>query len=518
MLQLHTIPTGERQCTRYAVTINGQAVTCPFARVSAMPFNTPWPGHQRDISQTEEAAFCSFEGDESVTVRIETEITIQKALVRPLSKAIVPTIESEHIVSFLLPEPGNYVLEINGMHHALHLFFNPPRDFKAEAEQDRKNGRTVYYYGPGVHEIGHVELPSHSTVTIDAGAFVYGSISAFDAEDIKINGYGVLDGSKEVRTSQTLCVPTMQSWISQENFWQNTDYPYFTKDKNKFDVFCQKNNCLNGLLRFYFCQNVVCEGVVLRDCSNFCVTPAACDHVIIDRIKTIGMWRYNTDGIDIFNAANILVKNCFLRNFDDAMVIKGIAGWDLNNNENIMVENCTIWCDWGAACEIGAETNAPAFRNITYRNCDLIHDNFGAMMRIHHHNRAEIHNITYENMHCEFCVDQMMWALQENDAQEYIDQPGTYQPYLLDLFLNKDHLYGRDDLRGNIHDIRFENIYLHIEDGVAPKPQIHMIGLSETANVNNIYLKNFFINGKKVTDISELNPIFEDFVCNVYFE
>ncbi len=55
-----------------------------------------------------------------------------------------------------------------------------------------------------------------------------------------------------------------------------------------------------------------------------------------------------------------------------------------------------------------SQTEKAAFRNITYRNCNLIHDNFGAMMRIHHHNRAEIYNITYENMHCEFCVDQMM--------------------------------------------------------------------------------------------------------------
>lgn len=61
-------------------------------------------------------------------------------------------------------------------------------------------------------------------------------------------------------------------------------------------------------------------------------------------------------------------------------------------NENILVERCVIWCDWGRALEIGAETNAPEYRNIIFRDCDIIHGS-SVMMDIQHHNRAEIHHI-----------------------------------------------------------------------------------------------------------------------------
>ncbi|MBE6762062.1 MAG: hypothetical protein E7551_07215 [Ruminococcaceae bacterium] len=518
MLKIHSVPEKEFLSSIYQVTINHKNAPCFFARVSAMPFNAPWPGHQRDLSQTEEGAFVSFEADEELSFTVKTQDIIKKAIIRPLSSNIAVTIIDDNTLSFRLPKAGNYVLEVNGQHNALHIFFNPPRDFKKEALEDKSRGRTVYYYGAGVHNIGHLKLPSHSTVTIDGGAVVYGSISSFGKKDIKINGYGILDGSKEKRATNTMCVPTMKLWLSTDI--QKVDYPhnYFVNNENSFEDFLKKHNCLNGLLRFYFCENVICEGIILRDCSNFSLVPAACNDVTIDRIKTIGMWRYNSDGIDIFNSQNIFVKNCFLRNFDDAMVIKGIAGWDFKNNENILVENCVIWCDWGAALEIGAETNADEFCNITYRDCDLIHDNFGAMMRIHHHNRAKIHNITYENIRAEFCTDQMSPDFQTKDHQIYSNKPDEYQPYILDLFLNPDHLYGRDDLRGNIYDITFKNIDLFYEDGLKALPQIHLNGLSKNVNVDNITLEGFRINGKAVTDINELQPIIEDFVTNIKFK
>jgi hypothetical protein len=66
----------------YTVTVNSQPIDCAFARVSAIPFNTPRPRHQRDISQTEEAAFCSFEGNENITIKVKSSVKIKKAVVR----------------------------------------------------------------------------------------------------------------------------------------------------------------------------------------------------------------------------------------------------------------------------------------------------------------------------------------------------------------------------------------------------------------------------------------------------
>ena len=43
------------------------------------------------------------------------------------------------------------------------------RDFAAETKAKEEQGRRVYYFAPGVHEIGELEVESHSTVTVDAG-------------------------------------------------------------------------------------------------------------------------------------------------------------------------------------------------------------------------------------------------------------------------------------------------------------------------------------------------------------
>ena len=404
MLKIHSVPENAEKSNIYSVYLNGEKAELNFARVSAMPFNIWWLGRQRPLDQTEEAAFVSFESDDEVYFKVNFCDDFAKAVVRPLSKGIVPEIDEDGSIRFTLKETGTYTLELDGHHNALHIFFNPVRDFKKEAEEDEKLGRQVYYYGPGVHDAGDIDLTSHSTVVVDAGAVVYGSFSAYGAEDVKIKGYGIIDGSKEIRTSETLLLPFIsETGKVDANLSGDTEVfskldKYFKKDgKELFDDYMKATKCLKGIIRFYFCQNVQCEGVIMRDSSTFCLIPARCENLVIDNVKTIGMWRYNSDGIDIFNCSNVVVKNTFLRNFDDCMVIKGIIGWDDSNNENIIVENCVIWCDWGAALEIGAETNASEYRNIIYRNCDIIHGQ-NTMMRVHHHNYAEVHHIHYENI------------------------------------------------------------------------------------------------------------------------
>lgn len=511
MLKIHSLPDSQEKSTLFEILINGVPLKAEFARISSMPFNTPWPGHQRDKSQTEESGFISFESDETVILEVKTDKIIEKAVVRPLSKNVKVEIVAENTVRFELTKIWSYVLEINGLHNPLHIFFNPVKDFKADAENEMKQGRKVYFFGKGVHNIGNLEIESHSTVTIDAGAVVYGNISAFSAEDVKINGYGVLDGSCEIRTNETLLIPVIRN---------SDDSTFFENDKKKFDTFMNETACLKGLLRFYFSKNINCEGIILRDSSTFCVIPAACDNVTIDNIKTIGMWRYNSDGIDIFNSADITVKNCFLRNFDDVMVIKGIVGWDNRNNENITVDNCVLWCDWGAVCEIGAETLAPEYKNIVFKNCDLLYDAAGAMMRIQHFNSSDIYNVRYENMHCEFRYDQMNSTLQTSENQVYEYKQGTYQPYILDLTYREANLFCRNNknIKGKMHNIEFNNIYLHFEEGMITLPQIHLFGLSEKHSVNDIKLENFYINGKKVESIEELNPEINEYVYNIEFK
>ena len=55
----------------YVVKINGNLVGLDTARVSAMPFNRRWPGHQRGLEQTELINFLSLETDEPLHFEIK---------------------------------------------------------------------------------------------------------------------------------------------------------------------------------------------------------------------------------------------------------------------------------------------------------------------------------------------------------------------------------------------------------------------------------------------------------------
>ena len=57
-------------CDDYTVIINGEKLDLDTARVSAYPFNRRWPGHQRQIEQTELVNFLSLAVDGQIEVEI----------------------------------------------------------------------------------------------------------------------------------------------------------------------------------------------------------------------------------------------------------------------------------------------------------------------------------------------------------------------------------------------------------------------------------------------------------------
>ena len=67
---VYPVPAGEPVFDLYTVTVNGDPVSLYTARVSAIPFNRPWPGKQRPLEQTELAAVLSLDMTEPVTIEI----------------------------------------------------------------------------------------------------------------------------------------------------------------------------------------------------------------------------------------------------------------------------------------------------------------------------------------------------------------------------------------------------------------------------------------------------------------
>ncbi|MBR4941144.1 MAG: hypothetical protein IKZ19_04000, partial [Clostridia bacterium] len=493
MFRIHHPPKGEATVSDFKVILNGEETLPWFCRVSAMPYNTVWPGCQRPIDQTEIASFISFEMDSPVTVELEAAKDFEKIAIRPLSKNIKPSLSGRKII-FTLPAAGHYTVELDGSHNALHIFANPYTDFGVD-----KNADNVIYYGPGVYDIGNMELEEGQILYVDGGAVLYGSVTAIHKENVGIVGYGVIDGSKEIRDNDTLLlVYSIDEDLRDESILRRR---------------LKETNCLNGCVRLYSCKNSSINGVITRDSSTFAVIIADCENIDCEWVKTIGMWRYNSDGIDTFNSRYIRIAYCFLRDFDDCVVLKGIGGWDKENQHHITVTGCTIWCDWGRGLELGAETCADEYHDILWLDCDLIH---GCHIHIDLQNldRARIHHMLVKNIRCEYAENEPEPMYQHDMNAPYEPQNHSWAPTLIASPIHFGPWAWPKKL-GSTDNIRFEDIYIIADHGV-PMPQIAFSSEAEGNANRDIVIENVCRNGTRLKE-EEITVRKSPFDCNISF-
>ena len=505
MLRITNIPAGESTCQDFLVKLNGMEAQCYAARVSAIPFNRTWPGQQRPLDQTEIAPFLTFTMDSPVCVELEAQRTFEEVVIRPLSAHITPKTQGQSIC-FTIEKPGQYTVELDGHNKALHIFANPDVDFGVSPEDEN-----VIYFPAGIHHPGVIELRSGQTVYIDQDAVVYGSVFAAFTENIKILGYGVLDGSLEKRDSDSNLYPCdfarrnlyyspycYQPSVVQTPIVAPQNPPTGTEicpTKDTLYAHFKDYDCLYGCIHIFKSNCVLINGPVLRDSSTFTIIVAHGKNTVIDNVKLIGMWRYNSDGIDLFSTSNCVIRNSFLRNFDDCVVLKSPNGWDTKNMENILIENCVVWCDWGKNLELGEESDAPEYRNIIFRNCDCIHA-AGINIALSLRDSSYIHHVTYENIRVEYSKYDLCSVYHAYDDMEFV--PSHNVSALIHAQVHgPETTHSVDHVNGKMSDLTFRNIQI-LTDCEAEIPEANIIGLDAEHDIKRVRLENFTINGKPV--------------------
>ena len=382
----------------FSVSLNGKEIPCYTCRISKHPFNRPWPGHQRELEQTELASFVNIVADEEVSLSVKINKKYEKIMIRPFSKN-VEFKDENGTVTFNLNE-GQYVFATDNLHSPLFIFVTKPIICE-------NPDSVTYYFGPGVHFPGKITLKDNETVYADKDAHVFGAIYANGAKNIKIYGNGLFDDSFEERFSAPC-------------------YSEYT----------------NGNVKFYNCENVSVEGVLFKDSAIWCVNLFHCFNVSIDNIKVFGQWRYNTDGIDIVNSRDILIKSSFIHSFDDTITIKGILAYKDTNNENIVTDGCVIWCDWGKALEIGIETACKENKNIIFRNTDIIRGG-NTYLDIQNGAYSETHHILFENINAEYNSFDTRPEFHIADGDFYTKENEKFVPSLIYI---QNHRFIRDFL------------------------------------------------------------------------
>ena len=318
-----------------------------------------------DLTRMENGvAIINLEG--RATFKLQSSFLINNiCTIRPLAKQVPFFIDEERrVVTFEIESTGAYTIEFRGG-RTLHLFVNPYEGY----EHLNTNNRVIRFK-KGVHNksnnsyIGnsnYIDLQSNTTVILEPGAIIEGGFRGNNLENIQILGDGVVLGA---------------------NFKRGTDGSRFIP----YD--------------FNYCKNITIAGISTLDPAGWCYNMYFCDGITINDIKIISS-RHNGDGISLQSCKNAYVSDCFLRTWDDSLVVKNYPNRNNKQHgatENIKFERCVLWTDLAQSMEIGFETVGETMKNIEFNDITVLHNFHKAPISIHNGNNALIRNVKFSNI------------------------------------------------------------------------------------------------------------------------
>ncbi len=238
----------------------------------------------------------------------------------------------------------------------------------------------------------------------DRGFVAASGISATGQKNIALTGEGVFDGAGEtwrpVRKSKT----TETEWqrllakggvTSNEdtNWWPTKeamlgeDYLATLAQKTKHptaeESLPARDFRRSPLVTFTSCENVLIEGVTLRNSPSGVFVPARCINVTVRYATIFNEWSaQNGDGMDIGPCKNVVVYRCTVSTGDDAICMKagGKSPWPGEPGlQNVIVAECTVYRGHGGFV-VGGSTEA-GMQNLWATQCDFIGTDTGIRVK-----------------------------------------------------------------------------------------------------------------------------------------
>lgn len=317
--------------------------------------------------ETTRFAHVAFEGPAVLEVRCES--CWSGVVVRPARTDINSSVTGTTL-RLELPRPLDLCIDLPG-HKPLLFYADDPR------ELPRAQGELLRLEPGKVHAVDRLDLRSGQTLLIEPGAILRGVVRARHATDVAIVGRGMIDGGC------TLAAP-----LSRRKLVQLED-----------------------------CRDVLVDGPLMIRPASWMLALAACEHVHVRRVRQIGEI-VTSDGIDIVGSRHVRIDNCFLKNNDDCVAIKAIAGGDYQFLDSdpardvfdVCVERCVLWNDRaGNVMEIGFETRCDSIGDVIFRDIDVIGAHgYGGVFTIHNGDRAIVRDVLYEDIRVEHMYDRMV--------------------------------------------------------------------------------------------------------------
>ncbi len=353
--------------------------------------------------------------------RIETSCTgnIENFRISPMSLGIEGTRQGDK-VSFTIPGPGWYVLEVNGTEKLILLVDpqerNVPRigdanvisvlDYvKADAEdtlqtealqraldEASRTGKTLVF-PRGVYRTGTLTVGSNSNIYLAEGALVKGSENRDDypsdggrAEADHINNKANYSDNGEFMTFSRLILVDNAEKV---HIWGRGII-----DGSGTVVRAQGKPA--NLLRIRNSKDVLIEGIILRDPAAWNTHILHSERVTVRGVKVLNDFAVpNTDGFDPDASRDVLIEKCFAYCNDDNIAIKTTNNMNLLQDlERVTVRGC-VFITRKSSLKVGTETKARRMSDILFEDNDIVECDRG--LALYCYDGASFENIRFVN-------------------------------------------------------------------------------------------------------------------------
>ena len=333
----------------------------------------------------------------------------------------------------------------------------------------------------------------------ESSSFVVASpVYGYRLKNVAITGEGILDGAgeswrpvkkskvtegqwKALLSSGVVSKDGSLWWPSQEAA-EGDDYLKTLKDKK--DVTAEDYLPARDFLRPYMvylanCENVLVEGVTLRNSPKFVFYPNNCTNLTMRSVNVFNeWWAQNGDAIDISACKNVLIYKCNVSAGDDGICLKSSNSKNPTEArlENVVIAGCTVYHGHGGFV-IGSNTDG-GMNNIYVADCNFIGTDIGIRVKSNAGRGGLVRNVYIQTIFMRDIVDEAI-----SFDTGYVDVPAGKE---------------KADVKTTVQDKVPLFTDFHIRDVVCrgAETAIAITGLPQ-APVQKIHFQNLVISARK---------------------
>ena len=322
-------------------------------------------------------------------------------------------------------------------------------------------------------------------------------IYAYRQTNIAVTGKGIIDGGASVAhwwpwKGRWKDAPWQDSPVAHQNMTRDPLRKMAEEGVPVSERRFQENFLRPPLFQPYECENVMIEGVTLRNSPFWLINPVLCRNVIVKGV-TCASHGPNSDGCDPESCTDVLIEDCVFDTGDDCIAIKSGRNADgrrINQAcENILINRCSMRAGHGGVV-IGSEISG-GVRHLYAQHCEMSSPDLDRAIRIKTNSLrgGKLEHLHYRHLTVGEVKDAVVvnFYYEEGDVGEYL--PTLAHISIEHLYVHRAHraFMMRGYKRAPITGITFNNVVI-----------VKATEASVLENLQDILATNVQVNGQQM--------------------